>query len=329
MRKRFPSHFVVVVIALGVAFPRFVFAGDESAVDVQPVKDAIALLGRFPAAANATLATISNTPVGGQRTVAYKCGYDCLGSLCFMDLSFQSSANFDGAQNLLRSKVQEVKNSTQGFSGTFTPMLKAWANTALPNSSAAFGQAADTIRAVQQEVAKGSGPSASQRLTVLTALERLVGSLNASRSGLTTMSQVLGPYLQQQRIAQGSLASWGPMVRGQVESTAKTIRSQMDAQRCQGDGHEQLNRIVAQMNTSIGTVTQSTGELDRLTTDADRALSVVLGTFVSFASRYEEIATQLKNAKDAPAGSVIQNIHFSVAQQSWQEFVDAANKSGF
>ena len=78
----------------------------------------------------------------------------------------------------------------------------------------------------------------------------------------------------------------------------------------------------------MATIKNRIGELQKRDEEADKALSIVLGTFVGYASRYEAVAGRLKVVKEAPLGSTIQGLHLSIAARTWQDLVDAAKKSG-
>jgi hypothetical protein len=78
----------------------------------------------------------------------------------------------------------------------------------------------------------------------------------------------------------------------------------------------------------MATIKNRIGELQNRDEEADKALSIVLGTFVGYASRYEAVAGRLRVVKEAPLGSTIQGLHLSIATRIWQDLVDAAKKSG-
>jgi len=236
---------------------------------------------------------------------------------------YPEAISFPDLNASLQSRIQVVQTSNRQFADRFTPMLRHWAETSLPQSSAAFNSASAEVLAVQDE-----GTNESQRTRVIAALDRILASLGSGKGELTAMADVLSGYLQGQRAARGSLSGWSTAAAGQVQSRAEEISREMKKAGCPGDYQVRVDTIVRNANASIATITTNIGELQKRDNEADTALSIVLGTFVGYASRYEAVADRLKVAKEAPLGSTIQDLHLSIAAGMWQDLVESAKKSG-
>jgi hypothetical protein len=89
-------------------------------------------------------------------------------------------------------------------------MLRQWAQTAPPQSSAAFESASAEVMAVQNEMK--ICPSEPQRTRAIAAIDRILVSLSSGKGELTRMAGAMSGYLQQQRAARGSLPT-GPQPR--------------------------------------------------------------------------------------------------------------------
>jgi hypothetical protein len=184
------------------------------------------------------------------------------------------------------------------------------------------------VQAVQDEMKKGIGPNGGQRTRVIAALDRILVSLKDGKGELTTVTGILTKYLLDQRAARGSLSGWSATAAGQVKSISQRISQEMDQQRCKGDGPAQLATLERKADASIGAIKRKIGELEKLDSDADKALSIILGTFDGYSSRYETVAGRLKVVKEAPLGSTIQGLHLAIAANLWQDLVTTARTSG-
>jgi hypothetical protein len=317
MRESFRSLVVAAVLtgAANIGFSQV--AADDRPVDAGPALEAITLLGRFPAEVERITTEISRVPLpaGG---VSYECKYPPAGKAIFFvkdhTLRYSSKISFSGLASGLQPTIQAVQTSSKQFAGSFTPMLRKWAQTSLPQSSAAFNSALIEIQTVQDEMKRGIGPSESQRTRVIAALDRILASLKDGKGELTAMTGILGKYLLEQRAARGSLSNWSASATGQVQSYGQKIREEINQQQCKGDGPAQLEDKIK--------------ELEKRDNEADKALSIVLGTFVGYSSRYEAVTSRLKVVQESPLGSTIQSLHLAIATRTWQDLVGAAKESG-
>jgi hypothetical protein len=331
MRESFRSLVVAAVLtgAANIGFSQV--AADDRPVDAGPALEAITLLGRFPAEVERITTEISRVPLpaGG---VSYECKYPPAGKAIFFvkdhTLRYSSKISFSGLASGLQPTIQAVQTSSKQFAGSFTPMLRKWAQTSLPQSSAAFNSALIEIQTVQDEMKRGIGPSESQRTRVIAALDRILASLKDGKGELTAMTGILGKYLLEQRAARGSLSNWSASATGQVQSYGQKSREEMNQQRCKGDGPAQLDTLVRNTNASITMIKDKIGELEKRDNEADKALSIVLGTFVGYSSRYEAVTSRLKVVQESPLGSTIQSLHLAIATRTWQDLVGAAKESG-
>lgn len=297
----------------------------DALADAGTARDAIALLGGFPVEVARITTAIERTPLPSGH-VSFECTYPALGRAQFFVkdhvLRYSSSTAFPELN--LQSKVQPVQVSSKQFAGKFTPILRQWSQATLPQASAAFSRAADEVRIVQDEIKGGARPNELQRTRVISALDNILASLDTGKTELTTMTRILSEYLQQQRASRESLSHWSMTANTEVKSFAQKTRTEINAQRCKGDGLDKLGTMERNANASITIITSSIYDLQERTDAADKALSIVLGTFVGYASRYEAVTDRLKVVKEAPVGSIIQNLHLTIATKTWQDFVGTA-----
>jgi hypothetical protein len=270
------------------AFPDLIAAAALAATNVgssqvvadntQQAQEAIALLGRFPIEVEKITTAISRIvlPTGG---VSYTCVYTAFAHAAGVKtLHYSSQTSFSGLDSGLQPRIQAVHTSSKRFADSFTPILRQWAQTALPRSSVAFSNASVEVLAVQDEMKRGIGPSESQRTRVIGALDRILASLNTGKGELTTMNKLLSGYLQEQRAARGSLSDWSTTASGQIQSRAQKIREDIDRQRCKGDGLAKLAEIERNANASIATIKTRIEELQRRDAEADSFLALLSGT---------------------------------------------------
>jgi hypothetical protein len=297
--------------------------GDDRPVDAGPALAAIALLGRFPGEVARITTEISRVSWPPGR-VSYTCIYIFWGA---KTANYSSPVSFSDLDPSLPSKIQAVQTSSKQFADSFTPMLRKWGQTSLPESSAAFNNASTIVQGVQDEMKRGMGPNEAQRTRVIAALDHILANLKNGKGELTAMTSVLSKYLLDQRAARGFLSSWAATAAGQVQAKNQKVREDINQQRCKGDGPQQLDALVRNANASINTVKGRIGELEKLDSEADKGLSIVLGTFVGYSSRYEAVAGRLKVVKEAPLGSTLQGLHLAIAAKTWQDLVDTARRS--
>lgn len=302
---------------------------DDRPVDAGPALAAIALLNRFPGEVERITTEISRIPRPEGR-VSYTClYYNRWGAIKLPHKhDYSSPVSFSDLDPSLTSKTQAVKTSSKQFADSFTPMLRKWGRTSLPESSAAFSNASTIVQAVQDEMKRGIGPNEAQRTRVIAALDHILTSLKNGNGELTAMSSVLSKYLLDQRAVRGSLSSWAATAAAQVQAKNKIVGEDINQQLCKGDGPQQLDALVRNANASINTIKGKIGELEKLDSEADKGLSIVLGTFVGYSFRYEAVADRLKVVKNAPLGSAIQGLHLAIAAKTWQDLVDTAKRSG-
>jgi len=315
-----------LMVAAAVCLP----AAAADAVDAAPVRQAVELLGRFPGEVESIAATLTRISLSSGK-VSYVCSYTPLGKAAMYGdrkARYDGQISFSDLDAGLQPKVRAAQNSAREFASGFAPLLRQWAQTTLPDTSNAFIGASGELLGIQDEVRRGVGPNESQRTRAIAALDRILAPLGSGKGQLAGMAGILSRYLQQQRAARGSLSDWSAAAAGEIQRRAQRIREEMNRQRCLGDGPAQPDGIVRRANASIGAIAAGVGELEKRETEADRALALVLGTFVGYVSRYEAVAERLKVVREAPLGSTIQSLQLSIASRTWQDLVAAAKAAG-
>jgi len=299
----------------------------EVLADAGPARNAIALLTSFPVEVDRISTTLEHIPVPSGRVI-YTCTYPPAGRAVFYVkdhvLNYSSKASFPELN--LRPKVQPVQTATKQFADKFTPILRQWSQTTLPRASAAFSQAANEVHAVQDEINQGIGPNESQRARVISALTAILSSLDTGKAELTEMTRIMSEYHLGQQALRESLSQWSVTASPQVRSFTEKTREEINRQRCKGDGLDKLGSIEREANASIAAITSNIDALQQRTDEANKALPIVIGAFVSYAARYEAVAERLKVVQESPVGSVIQNLHLVIATKTWQDFVNTAQQ---
>lgn len=306
-----------LIKALGLAALLLVGAAPARAQSPQALQAAVAQIAQ--AIAPAEIAPMIQPATSTPPSIGASCSW-CSSSfigICFahdseswsqpLDLKWQTQ--LEGVMNqqfALDRKMSDSAAAARGWIGD------------LPAFSARFDNAADSVLAVQAEIANAA-PSDAQRARATQGLQALLDTVSASATRLEEASRTLASALQEQSGYRNELGATlaASLQAGQQAYT--DLENAARPHRCQDGVAQQLAGIRAGVTATQDAARARVAALSAQSTQTEQSIATLLGAVINARSQLENVLRLVQAAGNDQLGGFLAQLHLSAAKQQWRE----------